>query len=154
MPIISMGGASYFVTFIHDFSQKFWAYFFKHKDEVLSIFKCLVTLVEIETGKKVKCLCLNNGGEYVSKSFQDFCDTKGIKRELTAPYTPPHTSVAGRMNQTIQEILKSMLCNAELSKGFWAEALAIAVHLINRSPNKRLDSKVAQEIWSGKPPSY
>ena len=37
---------------------------------------------------------------------------------------------------------------------FWAEALATAVHLINRSPNKRLDSKVAQEIWFGNPPPY
>ena len=47
-----------------------------------------------------------------------------------------------------------MLSNAELSNGFWAETLATMVHLINRSYNKRLDSKVAQEIWFGKPPSY
>ena len=36
----------------------------------------------------------------------------------------------------------------------WAEALATAVHLINRSPNKKLDLKKAEEIWSGKPPLY
>ena len=89
MPTVSMGGASYFVTFIDDFSWKFWAYPLKRKDEVLSVFKHFVTLVETEIGKKVKCLRLDNGGEYVSKSFQDFCDTKGIKRELIAPYTPP-----------------------------------------------------------------
>ena len=39
MPTVSMGGASYFVTFIDDFSWKFWAYPLKCKDEVLSIFK-------------------------------------------------------------------------------------------------------------------
>ena len=89
MPTVSMGGASYFVTFIDDFSQKVWAYPLKRKDEVLSIFKHFFTLVEIETGKKFKCLCLDNGREYVSKSFQDFCDTKGIKRDLTTPYIPP-----------------------------------------------------------------
>ena len=154
MPIVSMGRASYFVTFIDDFSQKFWACPLKCKDEVLSIFKCFVTLVETEIGKKVKCLRSNNGKEYVSKSFQDFCDTKGIKRELTAPYTPPQNGVAERMNQTIQERLKSMLSNTELSTGFWAEALATSVHLINRSPNKVLDTKVPEEIWSGKSPSY
>ena len=26
--------------------------------------------------------------------------------------------------------------------------------MINRSPNKKLDLKVAEEVWSGKPPSY
>ena len=154
MPTVSMGGASYFVTFIDDFSWKVWAYPLKHKDEVLFVFKRFVTLVEIETGKKVKCLGFGNGREYVSKSFQDFCDTKGIKRELTAPYTPPQNGVAKRMNWTVQERLKSMLSNAELSNGFWAKALATVVHLIHMSPNKRLDLKVAQEICSGKPPLH
>ena len=83
MPTVSLGGANYFVTFIDDFSRKVWAYPLKRKDEVLSVFKKFVTLVETETGKKVKCLCSDNNGEYILKSFQDFCDTKGIRRELT-----------------------------------------------------------------------
>ena len=79
---------------------------------------------------------------------------KGIKREFTAPYNPQQNGVAERMNRTIQEKVRSMLSNASLPNGFWAEALAIAVHLINRSPNKVLDMKVPEEIWSGKSPSY
>ena len=51
------------------------------KDEVLSVFKRFVTLVETQTSKKVKCLRSDNGGEYVSKPFHDFCDQKVIKRE-------------------------------------------------------------------------
>ena len=35
---LSMGGATYFVTFIDDFSQKVWVYPLRRKDEVLSIF--------------------------------------------------------------------------------------------------------------------
>ena len=152
--MLSMGGASYFVTFIDDFSRKVWAYPLKRKDEVFSVFQRFVTLVETQTGKKVKCLRSDNGGEYVSKPFQDFCDLKGIKRELTAPYNPPQNGVAERMNRTIQEKVRSMLSNANLTNGFWAEALATAVHLINRSPNKVLDTKVPEKIWSGKTPSY
>ena len=56
MPTVSMGGASYFVTFIDDFSWKVWAYPLKRKDEVLLVFKHFVTLVETETSRKVKCL--------------------------------------------------------------------------------------------------
>ena len=47
-----------------------------------------------------------------------------------------------------------MLSNANFPNGFWAEALATTVHLINRSPNKVLDTKVPEKIWSGKTPSY
>ena len=88
------------------------------------------------------------------KPSKDFCDTKGIKRELTAPYNPPQNGVSERMNRTIQEKMRSMLSNAGLPNGFWAEALVTVIHLINRSPNKKLDLKVAEEIWSGKPPLY
>ena len=101
MPTISMGGASYFVTFIDDFSRKVWVYPLRRKDEVLSMFQKFVTLVENQSGKKVKCLHLYNSGEYVSRAFQEFCDSKGIKRELTAPYNPPQNGVAERMNRTI-----------------------------------------------------
>ncbi|WP_286497639.1 integrase core domain-containing protein, partial [Escherichia coli] len=79
---------------------------------------------------------------------------KGIKREFTAPYNPQQNGIAERMNRTIQEKVRSMLSNASLPNGFWAEALATAIHLINRSPNKALHNKVSEEVWSGKPPSY
>ena len=136
-----LSGKEYFVTFIDDFSRKVWAYPLRRKDQVLSVFQRFITMVETQIGKKVKCLRSDNGGEYMSKAFQDFCDTKGIKRELTAPYTPPQNGVVERMNRTIQERVRSMLSNTELSDGFWAEAVATAVHLINRSPNKKLESK-------------
>ena len=77
--------------------------------------------MEVQCGKNLKCLRTDNGGEYVSKVFEDFCDSKGIKRELTSPYNPPQNGVAERMNQTIQEKIRSMLSNASLPNGFWAE---------------------------------
>ncbi|RYA47095.1 hypothetical protein DD606_23800, partial [Enterobacter cloacae complex sp. GF14B] len=155
MPNLSLGGASYFMTFIDDYSRKVWVYFLKHKDEAFSVFKTFVTLVENQSGKKLKCLRTDNGGEYVSKAFQDFCESKGIKRELTAPYNPPQNGVAERMNRTIQEKVRSMLSNAQLPNGFWAEAVSTAVHLVNRSPSKVLQKdSVPEMVWSGKMPSY
>ena len=47
-----------------------------------------------------------------------------------------------------------MLSHAALPHGFWTEAVKTVVHLINRSPNKRLGFQVPEELWIGKPPSY
>ena len=47
-----------------------------------------------------------------------------------------------------------MLSNARLLGGFWTEAMKIAVHVINRSPNKSLDGGIPKEAWTGKKPSY
>ena len=38
MPIVSMCGSWYFITFIDDFSQKVWFYSLKRKDQVLTTF--------------------------------------------------------------------------------------------------------------------
>jgi transposase InsO family protein len=37
--------------------------------------------VENMTGRKIKVLRINNGGEYTSNEFIDFCKEAGIKRE-------------------------------------------------------------------------
>ena len=103
MPVLSLGGALYFVTFIDDATRKVWVYILKRKDEVLATFQKFLALVENQSGKKLRCLRTDNGGEYVSHAFQEFCDAKGIKRDLTAPFNPEQNGVAERMNRTIQE---------------------------------------------------
>ena len=47
-----------------------------------------------------------------------------------------------------------MHSHTSLSGEFWAEALKIAMHVINRSPNKNIDHGVPKEAWSGKKPFY
>ena len=61
----TLGGASYFVTFIDDASRKVWAFVLKSKDQVAAVFETLHRLVERQTGKKLRCICTDNGGEYI-----------------------------------------------------------------------------------------
>ena len=58
------------------------------------MFKKFLHLVENLSGHRLKCLRIDNGSEYISKAFQDFCDVKGIKWELTSPYNPSQNRVA------------------------------------------------------------
>ena len=62
--VSSIGGKSYFVTFIDDHSRKVWVYFLRQKSEVYELFKKWKAMVENKTGLKVKKLRFNNGGEY------------------------------------------------------------------------------------------
>ena len=48
------------------------------KDEVFSKYVKFNALVEKENGKKVKALMSDNGGEFVSNVFNDFCAKEGI----------------------------------------------------------------------------
>jgi transposase InsO family protein len=150
----SLRGVSYFVTFIDDATRKVWAYSTRTKDRVFTIFKEWLAMVENQTDRKLKSLRSNNGGEYKSDEFVQFCREHGIRREFLAPYSPEQNGVAEGMNRTIQERIISMLHHSGLSDGFWAEALVTAVHIINMSPSRSLGSKIPQELWTQRKPDY
>jgi hypothetical protein len=80
MSLTSLTGSLYYVVFIDDFSQKSWIFF--------CWFQEFKALVENQTGKKIRVLRWDNGGEYTSKEFMDFYAGEGIRRELTVPYNP------------------------------------------------------------------
>ena len=71
------------------------------KDQTFLRFCEFKALAEKESGKKIKALCSDFGGEYVSQQFKEFCATKGIKQELTAPHNPQQNEVAERKNRSI-----------------------------------------------------
>ena len=88
MPIRSMGGAIYFITFIDDASRKVWGYPMARKSDALHVFEKWLALVENQPGKKLRCLWTDNGGKYLSNEFQHICDAHGIKSELIVPCNP------------------------------------------------------------------
>ena len=57
------------------------------------------------------------------------------------------------MNRTLVEAVRSMLSESSLPKKFWAEALATATYLRNRSPTKAVEGMTPIEAWSGEKPS-
>jgi transposase InsO family protein len=52
--------------------------------------------VENQTGRKIRVLRIDNGGECTSKEFNDLCAGEGIKRELIVPYNPQQNGVVKR----------------------------------------------------------
>jgi transposase InsO family protein len=79
----SHGGARYFVTFIDDFSKKTYVYFLKTEGEVFDKFKAYKALMNNETNMKIKTLQSDNGGEFVSKKFDDFLRESGTQRQTS-----------------------------------------------------------------------
>ena len=66
-------------------------------------------MVDKDLGKKVKALWNDNGGEYFSNDFKNFCAVEGIKRELTTPHNPQKNGLAERKNISIVGETRVML---------------------------------------------
>ena len=141
---------SLYVTFIDDATRITWVYCIRENSCVFASFKKWKDLVENETGKKLKDLRSNNGGEYCSKDFDIYCSYNGIRREKTDHGTPQGNGVSERMNKTIMERARCMRLHAGLLLQFWVNIINNTIYLINRGLSIALDGVIPQEAWTGK----
>jgi hypothetical protein len=64
--IASITKHKYYVIFVDEFSHKCWIFFMQKKDQTFSKFCEFKEFMEKESGKRVKALRSDNGGEYIS----------------------------------------------------------------------------------------
>lgn len=69
------------------------------KSEAFDCFKIFKKKVEIESGKQVKALRTDRGGEFTSDLFNTFCREDGIQKQSTIAFTPQQNGVAERRNR-------------------------------------------------------
>lgn len=146
----------YFVTFVDDFSRASTIFCIANKSDTLEKFKEYVAMAEAQHGVKVSKLRADNGGEYISNEYKEFCKQKGIQLIYTVPYNPKMNGVAERLNRTLVEKARSMLIASGVDRLFWNEAVKTANYLKNRSPTgaygEQFIAKTPAEIWFGKKP--
>ncbi|KAA3452985.1 copia-type polyprotein [Gossypium australe] len=89
--LISTGGKRYLLSFIDNFSHKIWVYFLYDKSVTFEVFQSFKKYVENES-------------------------ENGIRRQLTATYTPLQNIVAKRRDRTIMNSVRSMLSEKKSQK--------------------------------------
>jgi hypothetical protein len=129
----SLDGALYFVKFIHDHSRKIFLYVLRNNWQVIDVFKEFHANVERQTGRKLKSVRSDNGGEYQGP-FEWYCGKFGIGLEKTPPKIPYLNGLAERMNMTLTKRVTAMFSHAKLPNSFWAKTLNHTIYVLNLSP--------------------
>lgn len=122
-----------------------WSILLKFKSETFERFKTFKSLIEKEVNKSIGTLRTDRGGGFTSKEFQEFCDENGIKRHLTAPYSPQQNGVAEWRNRTLMEMTRSMLKATRVPNFMWGEAVRHATYVINRVATRALRNQTPYE---------
>ena len=81
-----------------------------------------------------KIIRSDGGGEYTSKAFKAYLESKGIYHEKTNAYTPQENGMVEWMNYTLVESTQAMLYDVELPNSYWADAVEYAAHICNSVP--------------------
>lgn len=146
-------GKRYFVTFIDHYSHFGSCFLIRNKSEVTEIFKKYNAQVTSKFGSKIERLRCDNGGEYVSKELQKFCQDEGIHIQYTIARNPEQNGVAERYNRTILDKARCLIFDSKLSNDMWGEAVRTAIYLTNRTKTRVLpNDKIPAELWFGKHP--
>ena len=152
LPVPSLGGSVYFATLLDDYSKLAYALPLARKSETAGALQDMITLLENQSGHNLKRLRCDNGSEFINATLAGYLSGKGVKLETTVRYTPQQNGAAERLNRTLLDKVRSMLADAGMPKTLWAEALATACYVRNRSPVSGRD-KTPWELFYGTKPN-
>ncbi|KAI3771618.1 hypothetical protein L6452_02784 [Arctium lappa] len=150
--VMSIGKKTYCLVIVDDFSRFTWVYFLRTKDETSGLIKSFVLGIENQTNLRVKIIISDNGTEFKNSDLNNFCETKVIERQYSAPRTPQQNGVAERRNRTLIEAARSLLADSKLPITFWAEAVNTACYVQNRVLVVKSQGKTPYELFKKKKP--
>ena len=150
---LSLGGKRYTLVIVDDFTRFTWTFFLASKDESNHVFIRYCKKVQNEKGLNIVTIRSDHGGEFENNEMDEFCAKNGIEHTFSAPRTPQQNGVAERKNRTLIEMARTMLCDNNLPKYFWAEAVSTACYISNRVFIRPLLKKTPYELWKGKRPN-
>ncbi|KAK8608159.1 hypothetical protein V6N13_023590 [Hibiscus sabdariffa] len=150
---ISLGGKSYAFVLVDDFSRYTWVLFLSTKDEALEKFITFSKIAQNDVGQNISHIRSDHGTEFQNLGFEDFCNENGISHIFSAPRTPQQNGVVERKNRTLEEMARTMLCENNLPKYFWAEATNTSCYIINRVMIRPILNKTPYEILKNKRPN-
>jgi len=155
-------GQQYFISFIDDYSRYAYLFLIHENSQSLDVFKSFKVEVENKLNKRIKSVRSDHGGEYYGKydgsgeqrprPFVRYLEECGIVPQYTMLGSPSMNGVAERRNQTLKDMVRSMICHSTLPESLWGEALKTTTYILNRVPIKAA-TKTPYELWIGRKPS-
>lgn len=73
------------------------------------MYKKFKSMVEIQSGQKIKTLKTDDGCEYVSNEFISLCDKEILFHDVVSSYAPKKKGPAEKKNITIMNMVKNVL---------------------------------------------
>jgi transposase InsO family protein len=143
----SVTGCQFFLTIVDQFSGFKTIKLLKHKSETLTKFEEFTSWANNQLGKKIKRIISDNGGEFTSIFFQEFCRVRGIIHNFLPAYTPQNNGMAERANRSIIDKAWCTFAQSRLLPHFWAEAITTATDLCNILPLAIRKFQILYKLW-------
>ncbi|GKA10918.1 ribonuclease H-like domain-containing protein [Tanacetum coccineum] len=122
-PIPSLSGFKYYVLFLDHYSHFVWVYPLIHKSDVLSKFMLFRNYVRTQFKCEIRSFQCDHGGEFDNRTLHKLFADNGIQFRFSCPKTSQQNGKSERMVRTINNIIRTLLFQANLPPTFWVETL-------------------------------
>ena len=149
MTPVTPGGRRYFLLLVDDLSRYMWVMILGSKGEAADAIRRTQATAEAESGRKLRVLRTDNGGEFTTAEFAAYC----ASCHYSAPYSPQQNGVIEWHNQTVVGMARALLKQRGMPAVFWGETVVMVVYILNRLPTQSLDGRTPYEAWNGRKPT-
>lgn len=153
-PVTSFSGYKYYLIVVDDYSHYSWSFPLVNKSDTASTFQRFFAYVKTQFDKIIQCVQCDNGGEFLNTHLRSFFSVNGVSFRLSCPHTSPQNGKAERMLRTTNDVIRTLLVQANLPPDFWVEALHTATHLLNIRPSRSIHHATPHFRLFGQVPTY
>ncbi|EKG09436.1 Integrase catalytic core, partial [Macrophomina phaseolina MS6] len=129
-------GERYYLLLTDDATDFRWGYPYNRKHQAFNALTEHLEMWKTQTGQYPRKLRIDAGTEFAVTQLEVYCKKRGIKLELSTPYTPEQNGKSEKSNHITETRIRAMLQGANLPFGLWPEALNTAIKIVNRTPTR------------------
>nr|GFA57205.1 integrase, catalytic region, zinc finger, CCHC-type, peptidase aspartic, catalytic [Tanacetum cinerariifolium] len=133
MRVVSVNGKKYILFIVDDYSRFTWVKCLRSKDEDPDFIIKFLNMIQVRLKAPVRRIRTDNETEFVNQTLREYCEKVGISHERFVARSSQQNGVVKRRNRTLIEAARTMLIYAQALLFLWAEAVATACYIQNRS---------------------
>ncbi|KAI7966272.1 hypothetical protein MJO29_002020 [Puccinia striiformis f. sp. tritici] len=149
----SNGGGKYFLTLVDQDTGFINITILKEKSDTPDAINKFKIFYENQTGKRIKKLITDGGGEFCNKTLSSILEANGIQHNVAPPYNPQQNGIAERANRTILDMTRCILLHSKMASEWWAEAVKTSCAMTNCLPTLSKGRQSPIELLFGKKPN-
>ncbi|CAF2123073.1 unnamed protein product, partial [Rotaria magnacalcarata] len=96
-------------------------------------------------GFPIKVLRVDNGTEFTSKEFKEFCKSIGTKLTFGNAFSSKSGGLVERLNGTIKQLIKVHMTKEDPNK--WSKHIYTAINTYNSSPHSAINNNSPHEMF-------
>jgi hypothetical protein len=140
----------YWLVLVDAYSESRWSSVTDTKSELAAEVEGIIRQCQSMTGRKVRALYTDGGGEFIKEELKRFCRKNGTVLEPSPARTPELNGIAERNVASYKNAVRTMMKHSQAEATLWRYAAAYQAYIWNRTRIIRATGKTPIEEMTGR----